>query len=85
MNWHNLPRKWTAVAQEVMGHAFIIIIFLACIRMIEVVIQLLWWGEPIIFGFLPLSYVIHGIDLATLLAFGFAGIKSALRAYNDEL
>lgn len=66
-------------------HVVVAGFILVGIRSLELLIQLLWRSqEPILLGFLPLKYVVHGVDLGVLLAFGFYGIISVARTFRES-
>jgi hypothetical protein len=68
-------------------HVLVAAVILIGIRVLELLIQWLWQAvEPMLFGVLPLRYLVHGVDLGVLLAFGFYGIISSSEASgpNDD-
>ncbi len=82
--------SWQPIIRALAAAAFLIIqtliatLFIVCIYAIEAFIKWLWGAEnPLILGFIPLTYVFQLIDLGFLAIFGYRGIVAANKAFEE--
>jgi hypothetical protein len=83
VSWEPVIRA-IAAAMFIVIHTLIAALFIVCMYGIEELIRYLWaTHEPLLFGRLLLAYVFHATDLGVLGAFGYRGVLSAYRAFEE--
>ena len=69
----------------VIGHTLIAAVLILCAALVE---KLIFWAngghDPLLYGWLPLSYAFQPIDIAMIATFGYYGLLEAIRIMRGD-